>query len=186
MHTADDVAARAQSLGQAVSARASALFTHRRLLCAEAILVAVNETFGAPLSEDQAVGAAAGLTSGLGDRGCLCGAVAGACLAVGFLCAKGPHAGTRAAVRRAAAAIHESFTAEHHSACCRVLTKRVKDDAAAHAAQCAALTGFGAALATREILRLRPELLDCPEAGSVRTETRLCGRIRWLLSFLCR
>lgn len=186
MNASDVVDSRARALGRAVSERASALFIHRKLLCAEAILVAVNETFGAPVSEDQAVGVAAGLTSGLGDRGCLCGAVAGACLAVGLLCAKGPHAGTRAAVRRAAAAIHESFTAEHKSACCRVLTKRVKDDAAAHAAQCAALTGYGAALATREILRLRPELLDCPDAAIARTETRLCGRIRWLLSFLCR
>jgi C_GCAxxG_C_C family probable redox protein len=187
MHTSDTIAvAQSDALGQAISARASALFSQRKLLCAEAILVAVNESFGSPVSEDQAVGMAAGLTAGLGDRGCLCGAVAGACLAVGLLCAKGPHAGTRTAVRRAAAAIHETFTARHKSACCRVLSRPVKDDAAAHAAQCAALTGYGAALATREILRLRPELLDCPETLAPRTETYLCGRVKWLLSFLCR
>lgn len=177
--------AREDALAQAVGQNAAALFAHRRLLCAEAILVALNETFGAPLTEDQAVGLAAGLTAGLGDRGCLCGAVAGACLAVGALCAAGNHAATRAAVRRESAAIHEAFVRRHKSACCRVLTKPVKDDPKAHAAQCAALTGFGAELAVRAILRLRPELLDCPEAAMGRPG-RLCGRVKWLLSFLCR
>ncbi|WP_300158851.1 C-GCAxxG-C-C family protein [Solidesulfovibrio sp.] len=178
-------AAREDALGQAVGARAEALFSNRRLLCAEAILVAVNEAFGLPLTEGQAVGLAAGLTAGIGDRGCLCGAVAGACLAVGALCSRGEAAAARAAVRREAAAIHEAFTRRHKSACCRVLTKPVKDDKKAHDAQCAGLTGFGAQLAVRAVLRLRPELLDSPDAG-VRREGRLCGRLKWLLSFFCR
>jgi C_GCAxxG_C_C family probable redox protein len=180
-----DRPAREEALAQAIGEKASALFSHRKLLCAEAILVAVNESFGSPVSEEQAVGLAAGLTAGLGDRGCLCGAIAGACLAVGALCAKGGHAATRAAVRRESAAIHEAFTRRHKSACCRVLTKPVKDDKAAHSAQCAELTGFGAQLAVRAILRLRPELLDCPEAA-IGGQGRLCGRIKWLLSFFCR
>lgn len=177
--------AREDALAQAVGRKASTLFSRRKLLCAEAILVAVNETFGEPLTEEQAVGIAAGLTAGLGDRGCLCGAIAGACLAVAAVCSRGGHAGIRAAVRRESAAIHEAFTARYKSACCRVLTKAVKDDAKAHAAQCAQLTGTGAELAVRAILRLRPELLDCPEAAA-RTEGRLCGRVKWLLSFFCR
>ncbi|MEA4855461.1 MAG: C-GCAxxG-C-C family (seleno)protein [Solidesulfovibrio sp.] len=176
---------REDALARAVGKKAAALFSHRKLLCAEAILVAVNESFGAPLTEDQAVGLGAGLTAGLGDRGCLCGGVAGACLAVGAVCARGDHAGSRAAVRREAAAIHEAFVRKHKSACCRVLTKPVKDDGKAHAAQCALLTGYGAELAARSILRLRPELLDCPEAATAR-EGRLCGRLKWLLSFWCR
>ena len=172
-------------LAPATGEHAARLFSHRKLLCAEAILVAVNETFGAPLTEGQAIGAAAGLTAGLGDRGCLCGAVAGACVAVGVVCATGSRAADRAAVRREAAAIHAAFTSRHKSACCRVLTKAVKDDAAAHLAQCAALTGFGAELAVRSILRLRPELADCPETA-VRAESRLCSRLKWLLSLVCR
>ena len=172
-------------LALAVSDRAAALFTHRKLLCAEAILVAVNEAFGAPLTEDQAVGVAAGLTAGLGDRGCLCGAVAGACAVLGIVCARGDHAATRASVRRESAAIHEAFTARHKSACCRVLTRPVKDDAKAHRAQCADLTGFGAELAVRAIARLRPELIGRPGATAP-SRSRLCGRARWLLSFFCR
>ncbi|MFP5259172.1 MAG: hypothetical protein ACLGQH_09125, partial [Acidobacteriota bacterium] len=64
-------------------------------------------------------------------------------------------------------------------------TKPVKHAPDAHMAQCAGLTGYGAELAVRSILRLRPELLDCPEAELPR-EKRLCGRVRWLLSFFCR
>jgi C_GCAxxG_C_C family probable redox protein len=178
-------AVRCDALALAVADQAAALFTRRKLLCAEAILVAVNAAFGAPLTEAQAVGIAAGLTAGLGDRGCLCGAVAGACAAVGVVCAEGGHAASRAAVRRQSAAIHEAFTARHKSACCRVLTKPFKDDARAHVAQCATLTGFGAELAVRAILALRPELADRPEA-SLRPEPRLCGRVKWLLSIFCR
>ncbi|WP_428567306.1 MAG: C-GCAxxG-C-C family protein [Solidesulfovibrio sp. DCME] len=177
--------AREDALARAVGEKAARLFSHRKLLCAEAILVAVNDALGGPLTEEQALGLAAGLTAGLGDRGCLCGAVAGACLAVGAVCAKGDHHGTRAEVRREAAAIHEAFVRRHKSACCRVLTKPVKDDGKAHAAQCAQLTGYGAELAVRSILRLRPELLDCPEGAAVR-ESRPCGRLKWLLSFFCR
>ena len=44
--------ARSDALALSVADKASKLFTHRKLLCAEAILVAVNETFGSPLSED--------------------------------------------------------------------------------------------------------------------------------------
>lgn len=177
--------ARIDDLALAVSEAAEYNFTHRKLLCAEAILAAVNETFGQPLTEEQAVGLAAGLAAGLGDRGCLCGAVAGACAAVGLVCSQGSHVKTRAAVRRESAVIHEAFTDRHKSACCRVLTKHVKDDAKAHLAQCASLTGDGAELAVRSILRLRPELLDSPEIALAR-EKRLCGRVRWLLSLFCR
>ena len=88
-------------------------------------------------------------------------------------------------MRRESAAIHEAFTARHKSSCCRVLTKHVKNDASAHMAQCAALTGYGAELAVFSILRLRPELLDCPEAARP-GEKRLCSRVRWLLSLFCR
>lgn len=177
--------ARIDALALAVSDLAESHFSHRKLLCAEAILVAINETFGQPLTEGQAVGVAAGLTAGLGDRGCLCGAVAGACAAVGVVCSRGEHAAARAAVRRESAVIHEAFTDRHKSACCRVLTKPVKHDASAHMAQCAGLTGYGAELAVRSILRLRPELFDTPAATSARGR-RLCGRVRWLLSFFCR
>lgn len=177
--------ARQDALAVAVGGQAASLFTRRKLLCAEAILVAVNGAFGEPMSEEQALGIAAGLTAGLGDRGCLCGAVAGACVAIGAVCAKGGHVATRAAVREQSAAIHEAFTARHKSACCRVLTKSVKDDPAAHLAQCAKLTGYGAELAVRSILTLRPELLDCPDAPLGR-EPRLCGRVKWLLSLFCR
>lgn len=177
--------ARIDALALAVGDTASTLFTHRKLLCAEAILVAVNETFGSPLREAQAVGMAAGLTAGLGDQGCLCGAVAGACAAVGVVCARGDHDASRAGVRLESAAIHQAFTERHKSSCCRVLTKHVKNDSSAHMRQCAALTGYGAELAVRSVLRLRPELLDCPETA-IAAKAPLCARVRWLLSLFCR
>ena len=65
------------SLAEQVAARAESLFRHRSLLCAESILVACNEVFHGGLEHGQAVGLAAGMGEGLGDSGCLCGALNG-------------------------------------------------------------------------------------------------------------
>ena len=102
--------------------RARDLFLSGKYLCSEAVLVVLNEAFGGGLTEGQAVGLAAGFPIGLGEAGCLCGAVSGGVAALGlFLVHDPPHSKDRARVRKAARKLHDRFRFDHKSTCCRVL-----------------------------------------------------------------
>lgn len=167
-----------------IRARAENRYATRQCLCAEAILVTLNEALGGGLSESQAMGLAAGLTVGVGHSGCLCGAVSGGVMAMGLLL--GAAGQSRKDIRAASGELHAAFKNAHGSACCRVLSKKVKDDAAAHFAQCQGLTGECAALAARIILARRPELAaEADGRALARRDSMLCGRVKWLVRLLC-
>jgi C_GCAxxG_C_C family probable redox protein len=141
----------------------------------------MNEGLGGGLTEDQAVGLAAGLAIGLGESGCLCGAVSGAVLAMGlFLGQSGAHKHRRE-IRQAALELHALFKERHRSTCCRVLSRDVKNDASAHFKQCASLTGDGAEWAARLVLERRPHLAGQADVQYLsRREGLLTGRLKWL------
>ena len=147
-----------QALVIAIRERAENLFQTKKLLCSEAILVSLNQGLGGGLTEDQAIALASGFTIGLGESGCLCGAVSGGVMALGLLLGKDRTYARRKEIREAAAELHNRFKELHRSTCCRVLTKSVKDDSKAHFQQCTELTGEGAEIAARMILERRPEL----------------------------
>ncbi|MBG3877941.1 C_GCAxxG_C_C family protein, partial [Desulfovibrio oxamicus] len=63
---------------EAIRRRAENLFDTRQLLCAEAVLHAVAETLGGPLSPDQAAALGTPFCQGMGGAGCTCGALSGA------------------------------------------------------------------------------------------------------------
>lgn len=162
-----------QRIGQA----ARGLFLSRKHLCAEAVLLALNRELDGGLSDAQAAALASGLPLGLGGAGCLCGAVSGAALALGLFLAGPGGRLYRRDVRRASRELHRLFSEAHGSTCCRVLTKKLKDDRQAHFRQCADLTGFAAREAARLILERRPEL-----AGQIPSApASWLGRLRRLL-----
>ncbi len=167
--------------------RAENLYRTGQYLCAESILLALNRGFNGPLTDDQAVGISAGMVDGMGGSGCLCGAVGGAALAIGLLLGQdAPHA-RRMDIRQAVNELHVWFKAEHGSACCRVLSKKIKDDKAAHFNQCANLTGKAAEKAALILLERRPELARDIDAAALHArESKLGGRLKWALRFLCR
>jgi len=149
----------AVQLSRLVQAKAQALFASGRMLCAPAVLTALNRGLGGGLDQAALHNLAAGLVNGLGGAGCLCGAVGGGCLALGLFLGNGKPDG-RAARRVAAAGreLHHAFRAARGSTCCRVLTQKVKHDRKAHRAQCAELSGLAAGLACRIIIARRPGL----------------------------
>ena len=149
-----------ETLVAAIRERAEHLFQTKKLLCTEAILVSLNEGLGGGLTEDQAIALASGFTIGIGESGCLCGAVSGGVMALGLLLGKDRTYARRKDIRDAGAELHNRFKELHRSTCCRVLTKPVKDDAKAHFRQCTGLTGDGAEITARLILERRPELAD--------------------------
>lgn len=137
---------------EAIRRRAENLFDTRQLLCAEAVLHAVAETLGGPLSPDQAAALGTPFCQGMGGAGCTCGALSGAVAAVGLFRGR-PERGAGGTKGRALARrMHDAFRADCGATCCRVLIRHVRHDKAAHFAQCRSLTGKGAVLAARALL----------------------------------
>ncbi|MGM0646497.1 MAG: C-GCAxxG-C-C family protein [Thermodesulfobacteriota bacterium] len=166
--------------------RAENLYATKQLLCTEAVLVALNEGFQGGLTEEQAVGLTAGLTIGLGGSGCLCGAVSGGVLGIGLvLGGSAPHR-HRATIRGVVNRFHDQFKTTHHSTCCRILAREVKNDAQAHFLHCQNLTGEATQMAAESILETRPHLLNIASGSAAvhRRDSRLRGRLRWLFRII--
>jgi C_GCAxxG_C_C family probable redox protein len=138
--------------------RARQLYISRRLLCTEAVMVALNEGLQGGLSEDQAVALAAPFCAALGDSGCMCGALSGAVLASGLFLGNKQSYRHRRDMRNSARRLHNAFKANNGATCCRVLSKKVRHDKKAHFQQCADLTAEATEMAVRLILEKRPEL----------------------------
>ncbi len=140
-----------------IRAKAENLYNSHRFLCSEAIIVALNGALDGGLTEEQAVGIAAGLPVGIGNSGCTCGALSGGVLSLGLFLGRDTSGKVRKEVREASGLLHQEFKEVFHSTCCRVLTRQVKDKPDEHFRQCARLTGCGAEMAARLILERRPE-----------------------------
>lgn len=167
-----------------VSARAENLFRSGQLVCSEAVLSVLNESLHGGLSSEQAISLAAGFPEGLGGSGCICGALSGGVMALGlFLGRKRSGGRDRWRLKAATEKLHNRFKEEMHSTCCRVLTKKVKDDDKAHFDQCARLTGTGARLAAEIILDLRPDLIEGADEEYLSTrESKVAARIGRVLN----
>jgi C_GCAxxG_C_C family probable redox protein len=148
-------------LAVAIGERAKNLYLTGQLLCSEAVLVSLNKGLGGDLSDDVAIRMASALPVGLGNSGCICGALSGASLAVGlFLGRSRPGSPDSQEALRAANLVHDRFKATFGSTCCRVLTRKVKENAREHFQQCAGLTGQAAEMAAAIILEKAPTLVE--------------------------
>lgn len=170
---------RADQVIDMVGARAENIFRSGQLACSEAVLSVLNESLHGGLPPEHAVSLAAGFPEGLGGSGCLCGALGGGVLALGlFLGRKKPGERDRRGLQAATKKLHDRFKGELHATCCRILTKKVKDDDKAHFDQCARITGIGARMAAEIILDLRPELIeDADEEYLSKRESRIVSGI---------
>lgn len=152
--------AQTEELITQIKERARNLYLNRELLCAEAVLVTLNQGLNGGLSESQAIAMAAPFNIALGESGCLCGSLSGAVLACGLFLGNGRPYRNRRSMRACACQMHNHFKEANNSTCCRVLCKKVEHDKEAHFQQCADLTAETAGMAARLILRERPELIS--------------------------
>lgn len=111
--------------------------------CAESLLVALADEPGAP-SLPADIGA--GFTSGIGNTGCVCGALAGGVMVLSASVddtlepvARREHA------EQLAAEFTERFKAQWGATCCRVLKRGMVEGSNASAEHCARITEFAAA-----------------------------------------
>jgi C_GCAxxG_C_C family probable redox protein len=148
-----------EALVELVKAKARNLFLTRQLQCAQAVLCTLNEGLRGGLRRDVAARLASGLAEGLGGSGCLCGALSGGVLALGLFMGNGGRRLLNASGSSySTALLHREFAERFGSACCKVLSKKVRRDAKAHFDQCADLTGAAAEIASRIILESKPHL----------------------------
>jgi C_GCAxxG_C_C family probable redox protein len=148
-----------EALVDLIKAKARNLFLTRQLQCAQAVLCSLNEGLRGGLRRDVAARLASGLAEGLGGSGCLCGALSGGVLALGLFMGNGGRSLFNASGSSfSTALLHREFAERFGSACCKVLSKKVRRDAKAHFDQCADLTGAAAEIASRIILESKPHL----------------------------
>lgn len=161
---------RIQEICRLAGERAENVYTARGLCCSEAVILVINQAFGGGLSPEIAVRLGSGFCHGMGAAGCTCGALAGAQIILGlFLSPHQPGGLKKKDFEKAVSrAMHDFFRERFQATCCRVLTKRRKEDRE-NAASCAILTAGGAALAAELLLRSRPELIETADLEYLRT-----------------
>ena len=166
-----------------IKAKSRNLFLTRQFRCAQAVLCSVNEGLRGGLRRDIAARLASGLAEGLGSSGCLCGALSGGVLALGLFMGKdGRSLFNASGSSFSTALLHREFVERYGSACCKVLSKKVKDDAKTHFEQCAELTGAAAELASRIILDSRPHLAKMADLEYLMTkDSMLKGTLNRIL-----
>ncbi len=181
--TAPPEAASPEEISRLVGDKAQELFANGRMLCAPAVLTALNQGLAGGLEPAVINNLTAGLVEGLGGAGCLCGAVAGACMGLGLFLGAGKEGG-RSSRRTGAASheLHDAFKKARGSTCCRVLSKKFKDDKKAHFEQCAELSGLAAELACRSLLAQRPELLQGADLAYLRAGVKKKSGLSRLLT----
>lgn len=138
--------------------RAYNLYRTRQMLCAEAVLSAMNQGLNGGLTHAQTTAMAAPFCAALGQSGCLCGALSGAVMASGLLLGQDRVHRRRKSMRASARRLHDAFMFTNGATCCRTLTRKVKHDPKAHFRHCADLTAQAAEMAARLVLAERPEL----------------------------
>jgi C_GCAxxG_C_C family probable redox protein len=148
-----------EALVAKIKERTRNLYLTRQLLCAEAVLVALNQGLNGCLSDAQAVAVAAPFSNAMGESGCMCGALSGAVMACGlFLGNRRPYA-HRMEIRKVARQLHDAFKDANGSTCCRVISRDVRHHKKTHFKHCANVTAETAELAARLILKKRPEVI---------------------------
>ncbi|MCK8825510.1 C-GCAxxG-C-C family protein [Fuchsiella alkaliacetigena] len=120
-------------------------FRNQGFLCSEAILITINELLGKEFSS-QVVKLASGFPKGLGNSGCLCGAVSGGVMALGFKYGRTEPGAAMPKSLPNSAALHDYIQDEYGSTCCRVLTSSfVEFDSPERIEHCIEITGKVAA-----------------------------------------
>ena len=129
---------------QKVKHDAEEYFRRGEYYCSEAVVASVRDNI-APDMPDAVIAAASGFPVGVGRSKCMCGAVSGGVLSLGYVFGRtGPS--TSADPRSVktlelANELQQAFRDSHRVLCCSVQTKGMDMASGEHKAQCIAFTG---------------------------------------------
>ncbi|MFH1019092.1 MAG: C-GCAxxG-C-C family protein [Pseudomonadota bacterium] len=139
-----------------VGQRAANIYSARGYCCSETVIVVLNQAFRGDLSPELAVRLGSSFCHGMGGAGCVCGALAGAEVALSLFLGPRQKGGMKLKeFEQVTREMHDRFRARFSATCCRVLLKRRKEK---NGATCKELTVGGAEIAAELILAQRPEL----------------------------
>lgn len=146
-----------ESVATLIAERARNLFATRQMHCSEAVLVTLNRSLNGGLETRQALALAGPFAEGVGGTGCMCGAVAGALMALGLFIGGTQPLRHRLKVRQATEHLMAEFKCRAGAPCCRFLSRRLPAASTRHE-HCAELTATATALAAERILCHNPKL----------------------------
>lgn len=132
---------------------AEELFRKGDFFCSEAIVYSIKNNFELDMP-DEMVAMASGFPVGIGRSKCVCGAVSGGVMAIGYFF--GRTKGGDPKVQKTlelANELQESFKQNHNVLCCKILTKGMDMGSGEHKQQCISFTGEIAQKAAEIIVR---------------------------------
>lgn len=128
-------------------------FRKGEYFCSEAIVSSIKNNFEIPMP-DEMIAMASGFPIGIGKSKCVCGAVSGGVMCLGYFF--GRTTGGDAKVQntlKLANELQESFKNNHKVLCCKILTHGMDMASGEHKAQCISFTGEIAEKAAQIIVR---------------------------------
>jgi C_GCAxxG_C_C family probable redox protein len=142
-------------------------FRKGNFYCSEAIVASVRDNI-APDMPESMIAAASGFPVGVGRSKCMCGAVSGGVMSLGYVFGRtGPSsAADPKSVKTLALAneLQQAFRDSHRVLCCSVQTKGMDMASGEHKAQCISFTGEMAAKTAEIIAReIAADLVDGEE-----------------------
>jgi len=109
--------------------------------CSEAIVAAIRMHFHYYMPE-QVIAIASAFPVGIGGSKCLCGAIAGGIICLGYFFGRtNPQDPKVSKTMALAKELHTFFTDKHNASCCSVLTQGMEFGTPEHIKQCATFTG---------------------------------------------
>ncbi|MDR0663270.1 MAG: C-GCAxxG-C-C family protein [Spirochaetaceae bacterium] len=105
------------------------------LYCSEAMFRAFNEVFGLGIPVEY-YRFLTGFGSGLGESGCVCGAVTGCVMALSAIAGRAETYESEHDLYRSVHELHEEFKRHHRALCCRVLSAGFKWKSREHRIHC--------------------------------------------------
>lgn len=131
-------------------------FRRGNYYCSEAIVASVRDNI-APEMPAEMIAAASGFPVGVGRSKCMCGAVSGGVMAIGYVFGRtapsDPTDPRSVKAMELANELQQAFRDSHRVLCCSVHTKGMDMGSGEHKAQCIAFTGEMAAKAAELIQR---------------------------------
>lgn len=135
---------------------AEELFRSGQFYCSEAVISSIRDNFGIDMPEEM-IAMASGFPVGVGKSKCICGAVSGGTMMLGYFFGRkrgtNPQDPKSVHTLKLANELQEGFKNNHKVLCCKILTKGMDMASGEHKNQCISFTGEIAESTARIIVR---------------------------------
>lgn len=135
---------------------AEEIFKNGGFYCSESVIHSVRKNI-LPEMPEAMISAGSAFAVGVGGARCMCGAVSGAVICLGYVFGRvqptTPADPKSLKSLELCYELQDSFKKNHKVLCCKVHLKQVEENSAEHVAQCAGFTGEMAALTAELIAR---------------------------------